>query len=299
MLSKQIADKRIPAYLEASGKADQEFREMLENGLLSDIETSQYVVRNRCTDSTQMERAASALVGAKGTAICFSPREILRGLGHVTFELIRHELVALALHEHARHFNLPENDHLIFLSIENALDSFDLYKDLLQIKTVQVLKPFKEARRRFSTSIWSPEAFSTLKHEFVCSYSAEQADVVNPANVLMNQSIRETWQGVQSRVEANADLPGVYDWSYSPSALLKNQPTLLHVSQSGDHLVHDVAFSLGNGQGFAVSFRMDSKKHLLGEVYVRPSIADPFFVPSALFGDQAGAIGYLDCAPVL
>ena len=84
---------------------------MILNGLRRDIEDSRYMPTGGCREG-RVAKDASAGLGEMGGAICFDPRLL------ATKNVSNPELQALALHEHAHHFEAEEDQAI---RIETAI----------------------------------------------------------------------------------------------------------------------------------------------------------------------------------
>jgi hypothetical protein len=96
---------------------------LLEQGLIEDVQNSQYELKQRCTDENGSEKAMSTTIGTRNATVCISPARLLsqmvqiaelknptNGISGYEFSDFIPTVIGLLAHEHVRHFSIEDTD---------------------------------------------------------------------------------------------------------------------------------------------------------------------------------------------
>lgn len=121
--------KKLDLALIRDAQSQQVWTDLLEKGLLRDIEISSYVFKSECLDEKNISHALTTVKADPsqpqiGAEICINLKRLAEQTSVEIPDLLA-STIGTFLHDHARHFGVDDNDHQFAMDMANAYYRFN------------------------------------------------------------------------------------------------------------------------------------------------------------------------------
>jgi hypothetical protein len=285
-LKAAFASKKLQAYF---ASADQNFAqiEIMQNGIAADIDHSKIKIKQHCYDDHGEDGSGATTQGVPGSDICLSPSNILKGMGDWNSSEATDRIMAVAIHEYARHFDIDDSLHDLYAQAEKfMIASTSNVGD--EVHSTLVSPEFAQARKEMRNAGELQGNQIGKNRHYTCTMVTQHAPDFD-ANDFSGFTLN-----------ANDPLPGFYSWNFDhPIKDMNDLPDSFHSEKTGlPFTVFDKpATTRNDDQQLSIFFRMNAEGDLIGEMGTYGTVDSQDYIPSVMIdSDHLTVFGYLKCS---